>query len=117
MIVGVCAAGKTTLSAGLRGLGYNAKSLAQEHSVTPRLWERRNPDFLVLLDCQFSTIQARKHVSWGVEKYIKQKEILEYARSNADLIVVTDQFSPDELVEYVAVKLAERGIYPEQGEV
>lgn len=112
MIVGVCAAGKSTLSLGLRQLGYNAKSFAQEHSVSPRLWQRRNPDFLIVLDCQFDTVKQRKKITWGEKKYLSQKQLLTDAKDHADLIVITDQFKPHELIGYVHAELLRRGIFP-----
>lgn len=112
LIVGVCASGKTTLSTGLRERGYNARSLAQEHSVSPRFWMRRNPDFLILLDCAYATIQRRKQVSWGLERYYTQKKILAHAREHADAIVVTDNFTPDQLIDHVEGILNNHGIYP-----
>jgi predicted ATPase len=117
VIVGVCASGKTTLSTGLKERGYNAQSLAQEHSVSPRFWQRRQPDFLVFLDCQFATIKRRKDVSWGPQRYQQQHAVLSDAREHADLVVVTDNLSPDELISYVYQVLKSRGVYPaERGE-
>ncbi len=112
LIVGVCASGKTTLSTGLRERGYNARSLAQEHSVSPRLWQRRSPDFLILLDCQYSTIKRRKKISWGIERYNEQKATLANAREHADLIVVTDGFTPEQLINHVEDILNKEGIFP-----
>ncbi len=112
LIVGVCASGKTTLSTGLRKFGYNARSLAQEHSVSPRLWQYRRPDFLILLHCEYSTIKQRKQISWGPNRYEQQLKVLQNARESADLIVYTDDLSPQELVSYVDSQLRARGIYP-----
>ena len=50
-VVGPCAAGKTTLIAGLRNHGYTAKHIAQEHSYVPAMWQLlTNPDILIYLD-------------------------------------------------------------------
>jgi len=38
MIVGPCAAGKTTLEANLTKLGYDARAVAQEHSEVQTMW-------------------------------------------------------------------------------
>ncbi|MGI6641328.1 MAG: hypothetical protein ACOX48_07615 [Limnochordia bacterium] len=115
LIVGVCASGKTTLSGGLRALGYNARSLAQEHSVSPRFWRRRQPDFLILLHCELSTIKARKGVTWGMSSYEQQKDVLRDAREHADLVLTTDGLTPEQLISYVHQTLQEHGIYPSQG--
>ena len=112
LVVGVCASGKTTLRTGLKARGYNARSLAQEHSVSPRLWRRMQPDFLILLDCQFSTIQRRRDVKWGLDRYAQQKESLADAKENADVLVTTDGFTPQELVDHVESILNQNGIYP-----
>jgi len=101
LIVGVCASGKTTLSTGLKGLGYNACSFAQEHSVTPFVWRRKEPDFLIYLTCEYSTIKKRKDINWGYAEYLRQIEWLRDAYDHADLVIQTDQFTPEELVNHV----------------
>ncbi|HHT42352.1 MAG TPA: hypothetical protein GX014_03020 [Firmicutes bacterium] len=110
VVVGVCASGKTTLGAGLRGLGYQVRTFAQEHSVSKHLWQRLDPDFLILLECSYETIRRRKRVSWGVKRYRKQLALLSNARAHADLIVRTDGFSAEQLVEYVHRHLVELGM-------
>ena len=109
VVVGVCASGKTTLSLGLRQLGYNVCSVAQEHSVSGRLWERPKPDFLILLDCSFETVRERKRISWGIDRYHQQQALLQHARAHADLVVTTDGFSPEQLVEHVHEQLLQLG--------
>lgn len=116
VVVGVCASGKTTLSSGLKQLGYNVRSFAQEHSVSGRMWQRLKPDFLIVLDCEYETIKQRKQISWGVDRYQKQKELLANARKHASLLVKTDGFSPDGLVDHVHTKLTKLGIGRCQGE-
>jgi len=110
VIVGVCASGKTTLGNGLRNLGYRVRTFAQEHSVSRRLWQYLHPDVLVFLECSYETIRKRRRAFWGVERYRRQLNWLEDAREQADLIVRTDGFSPEQLVEYVHRRLAELGI-------
>lgn len=110
VIVGVCASGKSTLARGLKALGYNVRTFAQEHSVSGRLWQRLDPDFLIFLECSYETIRRRKRISWGVDRYRRQQALLANARSWADLIVLTDGFSCAELVSYVHKRLRERGI-------
>ncbi len=108
IIVGVCAAGKSTLSQGLQALGYNARSFAQEHSVSPYVYQRRNPDFIIYLNCQYATIRERKRISWGLEKYERQKFLLHDAFVHANLIVQTDGFTPTELINHVDTILGQR---------
>lgn len=110
VVVGVCASGKTTLSSGLKQLGYNVRSFAQEHSVSGRMWQRLEPDFLIVLDCAFETIRDRKVISWGTDRYQGQQDLLANAREHADLFVKTDGFSPEQLVNYVHKRLVELGI-------
>lgn len=110
VIVGVCASGKTTLSSGLRHLGYRVRSFAQEHSVSGRLWQRLEPDFLIILDCHYETVQRRKQISWGMERYEGQLKLLSHAREHADLIVRTDNFTPEQLVDFVHGQLQDLGI-------
>jgi deoxyadenosine/deoxycytidine kinase len=69
VIVGVCASGKTTLARGLRELGYQVRTFAQEHSVSRRLWQRLDPDLLIVLECSYETIRRRKRISWGRDRY------------------------------------------------
>lgn len=110
VVVGVCASGKTTLSSGLRHLGYHVRSFAQEHSVSGRLWQRLEPDFLIMLDCSYETIQNRKRISWGLDRYGQQRKLLSHAREHADLIVETDRFSAGDLVDFVDKQLIEWGM-------
>ncbi|HEX5503007.1 MAG TPA: hypothetical protein VFW96_10315, partial [Thermomicrobiales bacterium] len=44
VVVGPCAAGKTTLVARLRARGHDAAVCAQEHSGVPYLWQLTRPD-------------------------------------------------------------------------
>lgn len=110
VIVGVCASGKTTLSRGLKALGYNVRTFAQEHSVSRRLWQRLDPDYLIYLECGYETIRRRKRVSWGVRRYQRQLRLLSDARSQADFMVRTDGFSPEQLVSFVHRHLTGLGI-------
>lgn len=110
VVVGVCASGKTTLSSGLKSLGYRVRSFAQEHSVTPRTWRRLKPDLLIFLDCSLDTIRKRKKVSWGMDRYHRQQVLLAEAREHADLVVNTDGLRPEELVEYVRIWLEKLGV-------
>jgi len=50
VIVGVCAAGKTTLAENLKSIGYDAATVAQEHSYIPTLYRNTSPDVVVFLD-------------------------------------------------------------------
>ena len=47
-VVGISAAGKSTLVQALRQLGYDAKPISQEHSYIPTLWRRFSLAHLLL---------------------------------------------------------------------
>ncbi len=110
MIVGNCAAGKSTLAQGLRRLGYYASSFSQEHSYSAKIWKRRNPDVLILLRCRYTTIQARRRISWGQDRYQRQQDALSHARAHAHLIVETDGLEPQELIDRVHCYLTGMGV-------
>lgn len=111
-IVGVCAAGKTTLAKGLQGRGYGAFSVPQEHSVVRALWERKEPDLLVMLDARWETTKRRRpDIMYGPERLEAQRERLRIARERCDLYLPTDDLSIDEVctaVEQLAEKWKER---------
>ena len=115
LVVGVCASGKTTLSSGLRELGYHVRSFAQEHSVSGRVWRRFEPDVLIFLNCSYETVKQRKRIYWGTQRYELQQQLLANAREHATIIVQTDGFTPKELVEHVHRQLLELGVTPKEG--
>ena len=49
VVVGPCAAGKSTLVTALRELGYDAHVSGQEHSEIAMLWQHSQPDVLIAL--------------------------------------------------------------------
>lgn len=112
LIVGVCASGKSTLAQGLQALGYDARSLAQEHSTTPRFWARRAPDVLIGLDCRYETTVARKQKRWSPERWAYQRRILQDALGHADFIIHTDGLTPAELVAAAVRRLQALGYPP-----
>jgi deoxyadenosine/deoxycytidine kinase len=64
-VVGPCAAGKSTLIAGLKERGYQGKHIAQEHSFVPDMWQRvTRPDLLVYLDVSFPVSLQRRKLDW-----------------------------------------------------
>ena len=99
-MVGVCASGKSTLAAGLRAHGFNARQVLQEHSYVPYMWRRiTNPDLLICLDCSIDTTRARRNdrtfEAWILEE---ERRRLEHAREHCDLYIDTDGLSPDEIL-------------------
>ncbi len=101
LIVGVCASGKSTLAQGLRAHGYATRSFSQEHSGSARVWRHRKPALLVLLHCQFETIQSRRSIAWGRRAYVQQLVNLQDARQSADIVIQTDGLTPAQLIAAV----------------
>ena len=101
-IVGPCAAGKTTLIAGLKQAGFVARHIAQEHSYVPDMWQRlTNPDVLIYLDVSYPLTLQRRKIDWTIEEYEIQLERLRHARLHADLYIQTDELEPAAILEKV----------------
>jgi deoxyadenosine/deoxycytidine kinase len=91
VVVGPCAAGKTTLVDALREHGYRAYAVAQEHSVISDLWKRRNPDVLISLDLDLEEVRRRRSPSWSSDIYARQHERLQPAFAASDLHIDTGE--------------------------
>jgi predicted ATPase len=89
VVVGPCAAGKTTLVDALVARGYTAYAIAQEHSIIKDLWAKRDPDVLIALDLDLSIVRQRRSPSWSADIYEKQHERLQPAFAAADLLIDT----------------------------
>ena len=85
----------------LRQLGYDAYSVAQEHSHIRRMWALRHPDFVVFLDCTYETALKRRAVPWSRGHMDEQRKRLADARAHCDLFVQTDGLSPAQVVDLV----------------
>lgn len=104
VIVGPCAAGKTTLVRGLWAQGFaKARVVAQEHSGVPDLWKMRGqPDVLIYLDAKLETIAARQQRSdWTTDYLAEQQRRLQSARAACDLYLPTDDLTIEEVLEQV----------------
>ncbi len=107
-VVGVCGSGKTTLVGSLRGLGWNARQVLQEHSYVPSMWQRlTNPDVLIYLDATLETVRRRRHDP-GFPAWLLEQEThrLRYARQYCDYYIETDPLTPQEVLDRVLVWLA-----------
>jgi deoxyadenosine/deoxycytidine kinase len=105
-VVGPCAAGKSTLIAGLKERGYQVKHIAQEHSFVPDMWLRvTRPDLLVYLDVSFPVSNQRRALDWTEKDYLEQLKRLSHARQHADLYIHTDRLSIPEVLKRVATFL------------
>lgn len=101
VIVGVCASGKTTLVANLTKLGIDANNCAQEHSQIKKLWKKKQPDILIMLDATLATIRTRRKVPWGEERLLAQRERLSDAKKHADLFIQTDGLTKEAVAQAV----------------
>lgn len=110
-VVGPCAAGKSTLTDRLRQLGYNARQIAQEHSDVPDMWRRIDPpDILIFLDASDETLLQRRPSATLAAILPRERQRLAHARAHADLIVETDNLTPEEVLERVVAFLRARGV-------
>ena len=107
-VVGVCASGKTLLVNGLRRRGYRARQVLQEHSYVPAMWQRiTNPDVLIHLDVSLEAIQRRRTIDYGEKYYQEQRRRLAHAAEHADLSILTDDLTPEEILARVLSFLEE----------
>lgn len=103
VIVGICAAGKSTLAAGLQGLGYSARSIAQEHSGVRYFWSLQKPDLLVVLDATLETVKGRRPgIGYGQDRIDEQHRRLAHAREHCHLYLATDELTIEQVRERVA---------------
>lgn len=103
-IVGVCAAGKSTLADGLKEQGIYALTVPVEHSSVRRLWERVHPEcnILIMLDADYETTkQRRPTIMYGPERIEEQRRRLAVARDSCDLYLPTDGLSIEGVRERV----------------
>lgn len=113
-LVGVCAAGKSTITMYLRALGMRAKPIAQEHSYVPDMWKKlTNPDFLIYLDASYPVTIARRNLRWTEKEYQEQQYRLRHARQYANLYVFTDDLTPQQVVEKIINFLSKRRTGPD----
>lgn len=98
VIVGVCGSGKTLLAEGLTGLGYDARSVSQEHSLVPGLFLNNSPDIVIYLDARDETVASRKRTGWEPRQLADQRRRLKLARERADIHINTDGLSPGQLL-------------------
>jgi hypothetical protein len=100
-VVGPCASGKSVLAAGLRLLGYDACSAAQDHSCVPDMWQRINPpDLLIYLDVTLAEARRRGRtgVGWDQTYLDQQRQRLRHARAHCDLYLPTDGLAEDQVL-------------------
>ena len=87
VVVGPCAAGKTTLVRGLRARGYDAVASGQEHSEIATLFRHADPDVVIALDLDLPTLRTRRGPDWPESIYRLQQRRLATAKASADLVL------------------------------
>lgn len=112
-IVGISASGKSTLVKNLRQRGYDARSVSQEHSQTPDMWQRiRPPARLIYLHIDLATQRERRpDVTWDEGWLRIEEERLAHARQHADLILDTRGLSAHEALLEALTYLQSQGIH------
>ncbi len=101
-VVGPCTSGKTTLAKALCRAGIDARAIAQEHSYVPNMWQRiTNPDLLIYLDVSYEQARQRRTIYWGPERLEAQAAALAHARAHADLYLMTDRLTAEEVAALV----------------
>ncbi len=109
LVAGVCGSGKSTLARLLTQAGFPARALALEHSRRAEGWPGPGRRRLVFLDCDWRTTLARGKAGWDPERHRRQRERLRRVREAADLYVITDGLSPDEVCRRVRGHLERTG--------
>lgn len=101
VVVGPCAAGKTTLVQRLGRAGVPARAIAQEHSVVPTLFLRYPGAGLIYLTADWMVLRRRRPKSGGYAQYVEEMRVLQAARAAAALVVHTDSRTPDAVAALV----------------
>jgi chloramphenicol 3-O-phosphotransferase len=105
VVVGPCAAGKSTMVTALRALGYDAHVSGQEHSEIATLWQHSQPDVLIALDVDITAVRDRRGDAWPEWLHDLQVRRLAAASRAADLAVDTTMLSAQAVVARVVTYL------------
>ena len=116
-VVGVSAAGKSTLVATLEQWGMHARCTSQEHSYVKDMWQKLHPpDILIFLHADLGTQLSRR--PWGRYTEAGHREELErlaHALTHADLVIDTSPMTKQEVVRTVRRFLDDRHASNAQG--
>ena len=105
VVVGPCAAGKSTLVTALRELGYDAHVSGQEHSEIATLWQHSQPDVLIALEVEIRAVRGRRGGSWPEWLHDVQVRRLAEASRAANLVIDTNGLTPQSVVDRVVAYL------------
>jgi len=111
-VVGPCTSGKSTLISNLgRIQGIELRHIAQEHSYVQSMWQRiSKPDQLIFLDVSYPVTLQRKSLNWTEAEYQEQLRRLTHARQHANLYIMTDGLTPQQVMERVLAFLDRLGL-------
>jgi deoxyadenosine/deoxycytidine kinase len=99
-VVGPCGSGKSTLIVGLQRHGYRCRHIAQEHSYVQAMWQIiSKPDILIYLGASFPVSTKRRKLNWQQKDYDEQIRRLTHAREHAQLLVNTDDLTPEQVLQ------------------
>ena len=112
VLVGPCAAGKSTLATELRGMGFRVHPVAQEHSGIRHLWRRHATHALVFLDVDLPHVHQRGRPNFPDWLHEKQRVRLSEARDAANLSVDTSSLSAPDVLHTVLDYLSSHDIEP-----
>lgn len=116
VLVGPCAAGKTTLARGLRAHGFRVHPIAQEHSGIRDLWRKHAAQSLVYLDVDLINVHRRGRASFPGWLHQEQRQRLAEARAGADYYLDTSGLSIAEVLQHVLEFLSSHQIVPSAAE-
>ena len=101
-VVGPCGSGKSTLVASLEKNGYECRHIAQEHSYVQAMWQIiTKPDVLIYLDASFAISTTRRKMNWQKKDHDEQLRRLSHAREHANLLIETDDLTPEQVLKKV----------------
>lgn len=109
VILGVCAAGKTTLANRLRAAGVTARTVAQEHSCIPDLWRWSGAEVTIYLHASFEAVKQRRRSFMHRMNYEEQLRRLRNAREGAALRLDTSHLTSEQVFGEVVACLQELG--------
>ena len=106
-VVGVSAAGKSTLVQALRAAGYDARAVSQEHSHVRDRWKQfQVPRVLIYLETELETQRTRRpDITWDEATLETERARLGDARQAADLRINTAQLYPQQVLDLVRAYL------------